>query len=64
MQKGKTYRVCSTCINFSINRTEAGNEFRCVRLDYETKPHYSFNCWDPKPEVKALMRRLEREEDE
>lgn len=64
MQKGKTYKVCSTCVNFSINRTSKGNEFHCIRLGYETQPHYSFNCWDPKPEVRELMKRLARKNNE
>lgn len=60
MEKGKTFKVCSTCVNFTINQTEAATKFYCARLGYETKPHYSFNCWDPKPKVKELMKRLEQ----
>lgn len=60
MKKGKTYKVCSTCINFSISRSQSGNEFYCSRLGFETKPHYSFNCWHPKRKVRDLMNRLEK----
>jgi len=60
MQKGKTYKVCSTCINFKIERMNGENRFFCRRLGYETKPYYSFNCWDPKPKVRKLMERLEK----
>lgn len=61
MEKGKTFKVCSTCINFTIKKTAEERKFYCGRLGYETKPHYSFNCWDPKPKVKRLMEKLKRE---
>jgi len=64
MGKGKTFKVCSTCINFTIEKQSGQNKFYCTRLGYETKPHYSFNCWDPKPKVKQLMERLERQDNE
>mgnify|MGYP001260788705 CR=1 FL=1 len=42
-------------------KTAEERKFYCGRLGYETKPHYSFNCWDPKPKVKRLMEKLKRE---
>lgn len=61
MVKGKTYKVCSTCINFEIVNTQSGNKFRCRRLGFETVPSYSFHCWNPKPKVKSLMERRQKE---
>lgn len=61
IEKGKTFKVCSTCINFKIRKTTTGNIFQCSRLGYETKPHYSFSCWDPKPKVKRMMEEWEEE---
>lgn len=29
--------------------------YSCSRLGYETKPTYTFNCWDPKDHVLRLM---------
>lgn len=59
--KEKTFHVCATCINFEISKTESGMNYRCKRLGFETKPSYSFNCWDPKPRVKKLMDKRKRE---
>lgn len=57
MKKGTTFKVCSTCLNFTIVQSEGERTFYCSRLGYETKPHYAFNCWDPKPKVKQLMKK-------
>lgn len=61
VEKGKTFKVCSTCVNFTIKEIDGERYFYCGRLGYETKPHYSFNCWDPKPKVRKFMEKRERE---
>lgn len=53
--KGKNYRVCATCIHFEAMRIEKKMIYLCSRLKYETKPSYSFQCWDPKEHVIRLM---------
>lgn len=49
------YHVCATCIHFIASKTEHKMLYRCERLGYETKPTYSFNCWQPKEHVIRLM---------
>ncbi|MCM3440725.1 hypothetical protein AB3Z07_16225 [Metabacillus halosaccharovorans] len=51
----KTYQVCATCIHFEAMREDKKMIYYCSRLKYETKPTYSFNCWNPKEHVKRLM---------
>lgn len=61
LKKGKTFKVCSTCVNFTIQSSKGKRKFFCSRLGYETEPHYSFNCWNPKREVRELMEKMKRE---
>lgn len=56
------YKVCATCIHFEAIKTECGMKYRCKRLGFDTKPSYSFDCWDPKPHVIELMEKRKREE--
>ncbi|MFC0189620.1 hypothetical protein ACFFJY_15045 [Fictibacillus aquaticus] len=49
------FHCCATCVNFLAQKTPAGMRYYCVRLKYETKPQYKFNCWEPKDQVKQLM---------
>ncbi|MBU7593223.1 MULTISPECIES: hypothetical protein [Metabacillus] len=51
----KAYQVCATCIHFKAIRKDKKMIYYCSRLKYETKPTYSFNCWNPKEHVKRLM---------
>ncbi|MGG3925804.1 hypothetical protein ABET51_07365 [Metabacillus fastidiosus] len=51
------YQVCATCIHFAISKTESGMLYRCSRLGFETKPAYSFQCWQPKEHVVRLMKK-------
>ena len=51
----KTYRVCATCIHFQAVRIDGEMSYQCRRLNYETKPSYSFQCWDPKEHVSRIM---------
>ena len=53
--KQQEYKVCATCINFDATKTNGGMKYRCLRLGFDTKPSYSFDCWDPKPHVIKLM---------
>jgi len=55
------FHVCATCINFEILRTKERKIIRCKRLGYETNPKYTFNCWEPKPQVKKLMEKRQKE---
>jgi hypothetical protein len=49
------FHACATCIHYGVTKTVTGQQFRCTRLGYETKPFYKFNCWIPKEQVKKLM---------
>ncbi|PSL42432.1 hypothetical protein B0H94_11536 [Salsuginibacillus halophilus] len=49
------FHCCATCIHFGTDKTADGMKYHCIRLGYETKPTYQFNCWEPKPTVKKLM---------
>ncbi|WP_018924764.1 hypothetical protein [Salsuginibacillus kocurii] len=57
----KNYHCCATCIHFAADKTVDGMTYRCVRLGYETKPTYTFNCWEPKPAVQRLMEKEKKE---
>ncbi|GAE24843.1 hypothetical protein JCM9140_796 [Halalkalibacter wakoensis JCM 9140] len=55
---GKDFHCCATCKHFSAQKKESGGmSYHCVRLGYETKPAYTFTCWDPKEHVKKLMKK-------
>ncbi|APH04668.1 hypothetical protein A9C19_07860 [Bacillus weihaiensis] len=49
------YKVCATCIHFEAKRQGREMVYYCSRLNYATKPTYSFNCWNPKDHVIKLM---------
>ncbi|TFE03038.1 hypothetical protein E2626_04290 [Jeotgalibacillus salarius] len=52
------YHVCATCIHFKSIKMQPGEMiYFCKRLKYETQPHYTFNCWEPKDHVKKLMQK-------
>nr|WP_084405668.1 hypothetical protein [Alteribacter aurantiacus] len=51
----KDYHCCATCIHFQSIKVPQKMIYRCKRLGFETRPDYTFNCWDPKPAVKMLM---------
>jgi hypothetical protein len=53
--KDTRFHCCATCINFSITKTPNGVIRKCDRLQFETKPSYQFDCWDPKENVKRLL---------
>lgn len=51
------YHHCASCRHFG-HRDENGRKIpMCLRLGYRTNPSYQFNCWDPKPRVKAADRK-------
>lgn len=60
--KEQAYKVCATCINFEATKTKCGMQYRCKRLGFDTKPSYSFNCWNPKDHVLKLMKKRIKEE--
>ncbi|GGE60541.1 hypothetical protein GCM10007140_08590 [Priestia taiwanensis] len=49
------FHCCATCTHFQAKKQSNGMKYLCVRLGYETKPTYTFNCWDPKESVRKLM---------
>ena len=50
------YHCCATCRHFSAEKkAEGGMIYRCVRLGFDTKTTYTFDCWDPKDQVKRLI---------
>jgi hypothetical protein len=57
------FHACATCIHFHAERSEKekGMKYRCIRLGYETRPNYQFNCWTPKEHVKKLMEKRKKE---
>ncbi|MGD6815825.1 hypothetical protein [Metabacillus sp. 84] len=56
--KKTDYQCCAACVHFQpVKMTGGGMNYFCSRLGYETKPHYSFACWEPKPSVINLMKK-------
>ncbi|RJS62465.1 hypothetical protein CJ483_05035 [Bacillus sp. PK3_68] len=51
------FHACATCRHFQPVKAEKGMRYYCARLQYETKPRYQFNCWDPKDQVVKLLNR-------
>ncbi|WP_096188783.1 hypothetical protein [Evansella halocellulosilytica] len=51
----KNYHCCATCIHFHAEKKKDGMNYFCIRLGYETKPAYKFNCWAPKENVIKLI---------
>lgn len=53
----KDFHCCATCKHFKAERTADGMTYQCSRLGYPTKPSYKFNCWNPKENVKLLIKK-------
>ncbi|PLS15067.1 hypothetical protein CVD28_24740 [Bacillus sp. M6-12] len=51
------YHCCATCIHFEAKREKNGMTYRCKRLGFDTKTHYSFDCWTPKSNVTKLIKK-------
>ncbi|KHF41769.1 hypothetical protein [Halalkalibacter okhensis] len=51
------YHCCATCTHFGAEKKAGRMQYHCVRLGFETKPVYKFNCWEPKEHVKKLMKK-------
>ncbi len=49
------YHCCATCIHFKSERVDGRIITICVRLEYQTRPEYRFNCWNPKSSIRAKM---------
>ncbi|MGV3489305.1 MAG: hypothetical protein ACO1OC_12080 [Tuberibacillus sp.] len=57
------YHHCASCRHFGFQDEDGKKVPMCTRLGYRTQPSYQFNCWDPKPRVKAAMeKKLKRAE--
>ncbi|WP_035487242.1 hypothetical protein [Alicyclobacillus contaminans] len=52
----KNYHCCATCRHFAIVREHDKIQPRCTRLGYDTKTHYQFHCWDPRPDIAEKMK--------
>lgn len=51
------FHACATCRHFQPLKMEQGMRYYCARLQYETKPAYQFNCWNPKDQVVKLLKK-------
>ncbi|WP_228027626.1 hypothetical protein [Bacillus fonticola] len=49
------FHCCATCVHFLSQRHNGKMKYECKRLGYDTSPKYTFNCWEPKEQVKRLM---------
>ncbi|WNB92405.1 hypothetical protein [Bacillus sp. NEB1478] len=61
MNNKNRYHCCATCVNFKPEKTSVGMRYFCVRLGYDTKPDYQFNCWEPKPHIVKLIKKEQTE---
>nr|WP_077618536.1 hypothetical protein [Bacillus sinesaloumensis] len=60
-QAKSKYHACATCVHFIAERKDGKMSYRCSRLNYDTKPEYQFNCWEPKPHILKLMTSEEKQ---
>ncbi|MBM7680225.1 hypothetical protein JOD43_000384 [Pullulanibacillus pueri] len=51
------YHHCATCQHFGFRAEENKKYPMCTRLGFDTKPEYQFDCWDPKPRVRAAIQK-------
>ncbi len=51
------FHACATCQHYQVIKLDSHTIYRCSRLGYETKPHFKFNCWQPKEKVLQLMKK-------
>ncbi|CAM3993078.1 hypothetical protein [Alkalicoccus chagannorensis] len=54
------YHCCATCEHFHAAKGDAGMVYHCIRLGYETRPEYKFNCWEPR---EAIRKKLAEEQE-
>jgi hypothetical protein len=52
----KDFKCCATCENFIILKDNRTVKYFCGRLNFETKPKYKFDCWDPKDNIKKMLK--------
>lgn len=56
MNPEQKYHCCATCRWFHIEKDPGQPSVKsCIRLGFETKPHYQFNCWDPREDIKKRI---------
>ncbi|MCL6444926.1 MAG: prolyl oligopeptidase family serine peptidase, partial [Alicyclobacillus sp.] len=53
----KRYHCCATCKHFRMVKEAGGHVPRCIRLGYETRTHYQFRCWTPRPDIREKIGR-------
>ncbi|KMJ55101.1 hypothetical protein AB3N04_03005 [Alkalihalophilus sp. As8PL] len=56
------FHCCATCIHFQAMRRGEAMHYLCKRLGFDTKPTYQFSCWEPKENVKQLMKKRQSSE--
>jgi hypothetical protein len=59
--KRNPFHCCATCKHFQVTKRQSDMAYLCERLGYETKPAYTFNCWNPKEHVLTLMKKRNEE---
>ncbi|MGP4079700.1 hypothetical protein ACTWQL_07255 [Pseudalkalibacillus sp. R45] len=60
--KDSRFHCCATCTHFEVQKGDDGVRYFCIRLGYETKPDYRFNCWTPKENVQKLMEKEKKKQ--
>lgn len=54
--KKKDYHCCATCMHFKMDKKVNGIQYLCSRLGFETKTHYTFDCWNPRDDIRKKMK--------
>ncbi|TYS74834.1 hypothetical protein FZC75_02940 [Sutcliffiella horikoshii] len=57
MTKVNRFHACATCKHYQVIKLDTHSIYRCSRLGFETKPHYKFDCWQPKENIIQLMKK-------
>lgn len=49
------YHCCATCRHFSAEKKDKQMQYKCIRLGFNTRPEYKFDCWDPRKDIQRKM---------
>ncbi|WP_317987116.1 hypothetical protein [Sutcliffiella rhizosphaerae] len=60
MSKHNRFHACATCQHYEVVKSQERTRYHCSRLGYDTRPHYQFNCWQPKENVLKLMEKEQK----
>ncbi|WP_316246606.1 hypothetical protein [Sutcliffiella horikoshii] len=55
--KVNRFQACATCKHYQVLKLNTRTVYRCSRLGFDTKPHYKFDCWQPKDNIIQLMKK-------